>query len=246
MGDVDTVRVLLIRIAFLSDREDGLSSIATGGEFDLTPDGQAIIDPTPHDKNYFDSHLLAMRNYYHFQSCGRLEVAWDILPDGREESYKLSDLADYGPGTADLWTVDRLVNLFRDGVLAADQALASEGYPVRFSDYDAIILAHAGANLQSDIDYDTPNDIPSFFARLGDDDQFTVDGGETLILDGSVIPESGSQDGILGGVAAVLFHEFGHQLGLPDLYNIYTSNPTVGVWDIMDSGGLVGAYIDDE
>jgi M6 family metalloprotease-like protein len=245
-GDVDTVRVLLIRIAFLSDRVDALSSITTGGDFDLTPGGEAIIDPTPHDKNYFDSHLLALRNYYHFQSCGRLEVTWDILPEGLGESYKLSDIADYGPGTTELWTVERLVALFRDGVVAADQALASQGYPVRIGDYDAIILAHAGSNLQSDVDYDTPNDIPSFFARLGDDDRFTVDGGETIIEDGSVIPESASQDGFLGGIAAVLFHEFGHQLGLPDLYNIYTNNPTVGVWDIMDSGGLVGAYIEDE
>jgi len=245
-GDVDTVRVLLVRIAFQSDREDALSSISTGGEFDLTPGGQAIIDPTPHDKNYFDSHMLAMRNYYHFQSCGRLEITWDILPEGLDESYKLSDLADYGPGTTDLWTAERLVAVFRDGVLEADRALASQGYPVRFGDYDAVILAHAGANLQSDVDYDTPNDIPSFFARLGDDDRFTVDQGETLILDGSVIPESASQDGFLGGIAAVLFHEFGHQLGLPDLYNIYTNNPTVGVWDIMDSGGLVGAYIEDD
>ena len=245
-GDVDTVRVLLLRVAFLSDREDALSSIATGGEFDLTPDGQDIIDPTPHDKNYFDSHLLALRNYYHFQSCGRLEIIWNILPEGLGESYKLSDIADYGPGTTDLWTVERLVAIFRDGVLAADQALASEGYPVRLGDYDAIVIAHAGANLQSDIDFDTPNDIPSFFARLGDEDQFTVDGGETLILDGSVVPESASQDGFLGGITAVLFHEFGHQLGLPDLYNIYTNNPTVGVWDIMDSGGLVGAYIEDD
>ncbi len=245
-GETDTVRVLLIRIAFLTDDRDELSSISTGGEFDLTPDGGEIIDPTPHDKDYFDSHLLAMRNYYHYQSCGKLEIVWDILPEGLDESYKLSDIADYGPGTAEVWTVDRLVAFFRDGVVAADEALASQGYPVRIGDYDAIVLAHAGANLQSDVDYDTPNDIPSFFARLGDDDIFTVDGGETLVLDGSVIPETGSQDGFLGGVAAVLFHEFGHQLGLPDLYNVYTNNPTVGVWDIMDSGGLVGAYIEDD
>jgi len=245
-GETDTVRVLLIRIAFRTDRMDELSSISTGGEFDLTPDGGEIIDPTPHDRDYFDSHLLALRNYYHFQSCGRLEIVWDILPEGLEESYKLSDPADYGPGTVDLWTVERLVAFFRDGVLAADEALASQGYPMRIGDYDAIVIAHAGANLQSDVDYDTPNDIPSFFARLGDEDIFTVDGGETLIEDGSVIPETASQDGFLGGVAAVLFHEFGHQLGLPDLYNVYTNNPAVGVWDIMDSGGLVGAYIEDD
>jgi M6 family metalloprotease-like protein len=243
---VHELRVLLIRVSFETDKEDRYSSISTGGDFDLTPDGESIIDPTPHDKNYFNSHMIGLRNYFHFQSCGRLEVTWDILPEGLEESYVLTDIADYGPGTVEQWTVERLVTFFRDAVEEADRALSSQGYPVRFSDYDAIILAHAGANLQSDINYDTPNDIPSFFARLGPEDQFAVDGGETVIVDGSVIPETATQDGLVGGIAAVLVHEFGHQLGLPDLYNVYTNNPTIGVWDVMDSGGLVGAYIEDE
>jgi M6 family metalloprotease-like protein len=244
--EIAVLKVLLLRVSFETDREDRLSSISTGGDFDLTPGGESIIDPTPHDKDYFNSHMIALNNYYRFQSCGKLEITWDILPDGLDESYKLKDIADYGPGTVDLWTTDRLVAFFRETIEEADRVLSSEGYPVRFGDYDAIILAHAGANLQSDVSYDTPNDIPSFFARLGPEDQFTVDGGETVIVDGSVIPETATQDGFIGGISAVLIHEFGHQLGLPDLYNIRTNNPTVGVWDIMDSGGLVGAYIEDD
>ena len=180
LSGTDTVRVLLIRVSFMTDRLPALSSITTGGDFDLSPDNGAIIDPTPHDKAYFDSHMRGLRNYFYYQSCGALEVEWHILPEGPDESYKLSDIADYGPGTTEVWTVDRLVRFFTEAIEAADEALASEGYPVRFGDFDAVVLAHAGANLQTDIDYDTPNDIPSFFARLGDDDVFTVDGGETL------------------------------------------------------------------
>ena len=242
----DTLRVLLVRVSFKNDREPSLSSISTRGNFDLTVNGSQIVDPTPHNKDYFNSHMTGLRNYFYYQSCGRLEIVWDIIPEGLDESYKLSDIADYGPGTTEVWTVERLVWFFRDAVEKADSSLASLGYPVRFGDYDAIILAHAGANLQSDIDYDTPNDIPSFFARLGDEDRFTVDGGETVIVDGSVVPEYASQDGLLSGIAGVLFHEFGHQLGLPDLYNINRGFPAVGVWDLMDSGGMVGGYIEDE
>jgi M6 family metalloprotease-like protein len=238
-AELDTVRVVALRIAFMTDRDDHLSSIRTGGDFDLTPDGTGPIDPTPHGRGFFDSHMTALRNYFWFQSCGACEVEWEVYPQGENDSYKLTDIADYGPGTSGTWTTARLVKFFRDAVEAADA-------DVTFGDFDGIVVFHAGANLQSDINYDTPNDIPSFFARLGDEDAFYVDGGSTLITDGSVVPETATQDGYYGGIAAVLVHEFGHQIGLPDLYDIYYGMSSVGVWDIMDSGGFLGAYLPEE
>lgn len=244
--EVDTVRVMLLRVSFEDDWLDDYSSMTEGGDFDLAQTGGAVIDPPPHDSYYFDSHMLALRNYFRFQSCERLWIEWDIFPEGRDDSYKLSDIADYGPGQREVWTTGRLVRFFRDCCLAADEDFAAGGYQVRFADYDALIIAHAGAPLQTDINFDTPNDIPSFFARLGDEDRFTVDGGATEIVDGSVIPEAATQDGLNAGIAAILAHEFSHQLGLPDLYDINTNSPTVGVWDNMDSGGSLAAYIKDE
>jgi len=244
-GEPDTIRTLLIRVSFETDREDELSSIHTGGDFDLRTGVNSLIDPPPHDKDYFDSHMTGLRNFLRFQSCGRVELEWKILPEGKNESYKLSDIADYGPGRGGYWTQERLVRFFRDCVKAADDALAQQGYPIRIGDFDAIVIAHAGADLQSDVNNDSPNDIPSFFALLGPEDQFTVDGGTTVITEGSVIPEVGSQDGYYSGVAAVLAHEFGHQLGLCDMYNVYNNSASVGVWDLMDSGGFLGAYIFD-
>jgi len=241
----DTIRVLLIRVSFKTDKEDELSSIYTGGDFDLSRNSDVLIDPPPHDKDYFNSHMIALRNFIHFQSCGKVELVWKILPEGNEDSYKLSDIADYGPGRNGYWTQSRLVRFFRDCVKAADDALARDGYPIHFSDFDAIVIAHAGADLQSDVNNDSPNDIPSYFALLGPEDEFTVDGGATVINEGSVIPEMGYQDGYYAGVSAVLAHEFGHQLGLCDMYNILNNSASVGVWDLMDSGGFLGAYIPD-
>ena len=40
----------------------------------------------------------------------------EVLPAGEEDSYKLSDIADYGPGVNGFWTLESLERLVRDGV----------------------------------------------------------------------------------------------------------------------------------
>jgi M6 family metalloprotease-like protein len=234
-----TWHVAVIRIGFLSDSDDRLSSISTGGEFQLQPDSTVIIDPPPHNKTYFNAHMEGLKNYYNFQSCGKVDITWEIFPAEEDLSYKLSDIADYGPGEYGGWTLEMLVNFLHDAVIEADG-------DVNFGLFDAIVLVHAGAGLQSDVYNDTPNDIPSFFASLGSDDQIMVDGGTRAVIECSVVPETEVQDGYNGGIAAVLAHEFGHQLGLPDLYNTITGGSSIGVWDNMDSGGQMSAYIENE
>jgi M6 family metalloprotease-like protein len=248
LGDaagVDTVRVLLIRVSFETDRLDALSSLSTGGDFELAPAGTALVDPAPHDRGYFESHLRGLSNYWRFQSCGRLEIAGVVVPASANESYRVSDLADYGPGRSGSWTRADIVRFFRDCVLAADRGLAAEGYPVRFGDYDAVIVAHAGSCLQTDAAGDTPNDVPSCFVALGPDEEISVDGGAAKVSDGCIVPETASQDGIIAGIAGLLAHEFGHQLGLPDLYDTRAGRTTAGYFDLMDSGIWVGACLDD-
>ncbi len=246
-GMVDgELNVVMIRIAFQDNSRSGLSSIKTGGDFDLSPYDSSIVDPTPHNRTYFNAHMQGLANYMRFQSCGKLEVNWEILPLEENGSYKLSDVADYGPGSYTVgWTNDQLADFLYDAVVLADQELSGAGYPRRLSDYDAIILVHAGADIQSDYRGDSPNDIPSFFAILGDGDEIPIEGGTTIIREISVVPETATQDGSYGSMASVLGHEFGHVLGLPDLYDVYYGSPIVGVWDQMDSGPLLGAYVED-
>ncbi len=234
-----TWHVALLRIGFRDDRDDELSSISTGGDFILEPDDRYIIDPPPHDKAYFDAHMQGLRNYYDIQSCGKIDITWDIFPEEENGSFKLDDIADFGPGAGGSWTTQMLVEFVRAAAETADAE-------VNYSAYDAVIIAHAGASLQSDVEFDSPNDIPSFFVSLGDEDTFTVDGGLTVFRECSVIPESDIQDGYYGGIAAVLAHEFGHQLGLPDLYNTLTNYTGIGVWGNMGSGGQMGALIEED
>ena len=54
---------------------------------------------------------------------------------------------------------------------------------------------------------------------------------ELLALRFTVVPESESG---LADPLGVICHEYGHQLGLPDLYDTSTGLATIGTWDLMD------------
>lgn len=244
----DTLRILLVRISFETNRLPNLVTMAPDGDFFLDPhdpDDPLPIDPSPHDKAYFESHLSGLSEYYRFQSGGRLHIESRVLPEGDRDSYKLSDVADYGPGDTGFWTLAGLERLVRDMIAAADEGTQFDG-SANLSDYaddrplTYIIFAHAGSDWQSDIRQDTPNDIPTFFVTLGEA-QALVGGG--LLSECSVIPETTTQDGYRGSIAAALYHEFGHALGLPDVYDATTGLTSCGVWDLMDSGTNLAATL---
>ncbi len=56
------------------------------------------------------------------------------------------------------------------------------------------------------------------------------------LREASLAPERQTQDNYGLGALGTIVHEFGHQLGLPDLYNTYDGTVGVGGWDIMGYG----------
>ncbi len=241
----DILRVLIIRIGFENDRSGDLTSVTTTGDFQLEPDPSVRIDPPPHNRDFFMAHLFGLSEYYRIQSGGRLQIQGRVLPEGQNDCYKLSDIADYGPGEDGGWTVPMLETLVRDMLVAADEGTLADG-DVSMADFDDdnpltyVILVHAGADWQTDINRDSPNDIPTFFVTLGEPQALVSIDSETgepgQISECSIIPETTTQDDFVGSIAGALYHEFGHALGLPDVYDTSTGLPAVGLWDLMDSG----------
>ncbi len=241
----DTLRVLLVRISFDGDRSGDLTSVTTDGDFQFASEDTVWIDPPPHDRRYFEAHLRGLDEYYRMQSGGRLVIQSRVLPEGDRDSYQVRDLAEYGPGAGGFWTLEGLESLIRDMMVAADEGTAADA-TVNLADYDDddpftyIIFVHAGSDWQSDVAADSPNDVPTFFVTLGDPvaldgvDSETGDPGR--LSECSVIPETTNQDGWFGSIAAGLYHEFGHALGLVDIYDSWTGLPRVGFWDLMDAG----------
>ncbi|MCK9994806.1 MAG: immune inhibitor A [Candidatus Krumholzibacteria bacterium] len=243
----DTLNVLIIRISFETNRDPHLTTVDPSGDFVLDPlaDPKPLeVDPPPHNKAFYESHLEGLSEYYRFMSGGRLQIQGRVLPEDSDGSYKLTDVADYGPGADNFWTMESLERLVQDIMVAADQGTQADG-SVNLADYDDsspfsnVIFVHSGSDWQSDIKGDSPNDIPTFFVTLGEPIDLigtNPDGDPGQLSECSIIPETTNQDDYPGSIAAAFYHEFGHALGLVDIYSTYTGLPSVGIWDLMDSG----------
>jgi M6 family metalloprotease-like protein len=240
----ETFRVLGIRVDFL---KDSAGSQTTGdGKFDLRDADEvdapmSLVDSPPHNRDYFLAHLKSLANYYEAQSHGQLKLEVEVYPTERDSAFHLNDTIDYGPWTLsqDSLIVREARDVFIDSVKLADSVS-----DIDFSEYDAYIVFHAGPDFQSDIARDTPRDIPSYTIPLFED-SVAVNGGVHYIHLGMVLPETTTQDQFLGALNGVMAHEFGHILGLPDLYDINTFYPVVGDFSLMDSGGVLQGVLED-
>lgn len=236
----DTLRLLSLRVEF---RTDSVSTTTGNGRFDLSTPASSVIDSPPHNRSYFQAQLLALANYYATASGGKLLLQAVVFPATENTAYQLPQtMAYYSPGRASANADRRLAELLRDAVQAADQ----DG--IDFSNFDSFIIFHAGVGNDFSIDFDsTPNDVSSAFLTLADlrsalgnndpaYDGIAVQGGAFHVPDGLLLPETQSQEGVEIGLLGTSALMFGHQLGLPNLFNTENGLPGIGSWGLMDQG----------
>ena len=234
-------------------------------EIDGVRDSIQTIGSPPHDSTYFHQCIVAMQYYYQTASLGVLNTFnpmrpinfdFKIFPNQADTAFHLpQEMAYYNPDTED-WDLktERFFEFFRDAITSADTTNFSQTPDILFSDYNHIIIIHAGSDWQHDVFWDTPCDIPGMFIHFTEEEDFIpVNDSTSFIECAAIVPETISQDfyvsgSELNGCGAIngeLFHEFGHSLGFVDLYNTVTWGHGAGLWDIMDYGGFgVAAIID--
>ena len=252
----DTITIIAFRMGFLPESPDD-DPLTTGqGTFDYRDSAAFVeaerhwLDPAPHNKHYFESHLRSLSHYWEVVSGGRLYLEYEVWPAGGDEDtnyYQLDrPMVYYGAQIPNFG----LGEFFHDALNAAYQI---DGGSFSFRDArgnkKAVIIFHAGADQQTNLsftDTDTPYDLYTGFVTFEISEAVIL--GADTVVEGTIMPETMAQDGRVTVMNAVLAHEFGHQLGLVDLYNT-GSVPflsQLGDFALMDNNGMnTAAYIDE-
>jgi M6 family metalloprotease-like protein len=209
--------------------------------FDLIPD---YPDSLAHDKEYFERLLFHMTSLFDDASHGQYILTeenytvWEnIITVSQEMGY-------YGD---DDLSLERICEFVQEVVEITDDQLD-------YNDYDAIMIIHAGAGQEADINGTNPEELFSTFLtrrslQAGIDpenDDFpgieTDDG--VILKEFAIMPETEWQpDFTLGdpvyGLLGVICHQFGHQIGLPTLFDNDSDNGAsagIGSFGLMGTG----------
>ena len=108
----------------------------------------------------------------------------------------------------------------------ARDAVSKAGRTVNFNNYDYFAFVHSGYGQESSR---SKNDVWSVTYLGG----LYVPTNNKTLTKFEIVPELEAQGATTLGVYA---HEFGHLLGLPDLYDTTSGKSIVGVWTLMDKG----------
>ncbi len=244
-AEVETINVAVLRVEFLEDT----TSLTTGnGKMQLEPFGypcdtvitwnedsteadtqyvrNLYYDP-PHDSIYFHHLMEYLHNYYWSVTHGKLFIKWDVLPKSLDSSFTVPHKMTYY-GDPENYVLG-LFSLLRDAIEVADPT-------VDFSQYDRIIIFHAGSMWQTDMG-DSPYDLPAVFIDGADqlfDSPIIADGDS--ITGGVIYCETGFQDNMAAFLQGGLCHEFCHALGAIDLYDTSGRSMGLGGWGLMGTG----------
>lgn len=214
------------------------------------PEPVDLFNRRLNEKGFSDYNAKgSVRDYYEASSCGKFQPIFDVygpISVSKKAAYYVGDASAGGAGGK----YQYFAELLHEAMTKADTELN-----VDFSQYDLdkdglidnVFVYYAGYG-QADTGYSD-----CIWPHQGDYRYKTPEYGNTmvptLILDGVKLATYATscelngnwnlrpQQPYLDGIGAFC-HEYGHVLGLPDLYDVYPPETckTPGRWDIMDQG----------
>jgi M6 family metalloprotease-like protein len=231
-GTPTTVNVLFLRVEFQPEPSPSAAQTTGTGLWS---------DPLYAHGNDPDFWVNRARTkfaeYWSQVSYGLFSTAVTISPN----IYRLpAAMARYGTETS-----SSLDSFIYDSITSASTGTVS----VDFTQFDAVLIVHAGVGEESDVEGSTPNDLWSLYYDSNGGICKSVSGpcltttlrGGGVINEAIIMPQTDSRSTpmpITVDPLGVYTHEFGHWLGLPDLY---CTAPTclldgAGEWSLMADG----------
>jgi len=214
--------------------------------FDLVPD---YPDSLAHDKEYFERLFFHLVSFYADASHGNYVLTENNYTVWDDIITLTQPMGYYGEnGDNDSDQIERKCEFVQEIVEQIDE-------PIDFNNYDAIILIHAGAGEEADVNGTNEGELSStFLSRRSlqagidpeNDDFPGIETNDGIFLTEFVIipetewqPDSVPDDDAIFGIFGVLAHQFGHQLGLPTLFDNDSSNGGsygIGGFGVMGTG----------
>ncbi|MCF7814282.1 MAG: hypothetical protein K9N40_07380 [Candidatus Cloacimonetes bacterium] len=211
----------------------------TDVQFDLVPD---FPDSLAHDKEFYERLLFHNASYWQDASHGEYVLTEDNYTVWSEVISLPNSMAYYGD---DDLQIERVCEMVVDLIDAVDD-------DIDFNEFDAFIIIHAGAGQETDPDmeeeiYSTFLSRRSLQAGIDpeNDDFPGIETNDGIFLkEFAIIPETSNQPYIqpgdaLYGLLGVIVHNFGHQIGLPTLFDNNSSNGVsygIGGFGLMGTG----------
>jgi hypothetical protein len=244
----DTLKILAVLVEFQVGRDASTFGNGKFGTMYSQNYGNSILDPMPHNQQYFQSHLEFTKNYFSKVSNGKLNVVYTVLPDTITVS---KTIRDYSPA-------DNSSDFTGLGNLSSEVwTLADQNHPgFNFGDYDLFVIFHAGVGRDITLPGSLGNekDLPSVFMGqntlqkiFGSTFQgFPVSGGSFNINNSMIIPETENRELSSFGqtvlfqitINGLLVSSIASYLGLPDLFDTNTGLSAIGRFGLMDGQAI--------
>ncbi len=194
-----------------------------------------VVHAPAHNQSFFNRFFndaspgaLSMRAFYSEASYGALTINATVIPRWFVSNHTMAYYGQDAPGGVDNAN-GPIYNLVTEAVRAADPFVNFSAFD---ADHDGVVdhlmIVHAGPAQES---HTNQTNLIWSHSWAVFSPSLVVDGvqvyGYTMVSESSPV--------------GVPVHEFGHDLGLPDLYDTDYSSDGAGVWDVMSEGPWNGA-----
>ncbi|HKI77884.1 MAG TPA: T9SS type A sorting domain-containing protein [Ignavibacteriaceae bacterium] len=247
---VDTLKILAVMAEFQVDRDGTTFGNGTFGSIYSSDYGQNILDPLPHDRPYFLSHLEFAKNYFKKVSNGKLVIQYTVLPNVYTVTKTMRNYSP--PSNSSDFTL--LANFAKEAWKLVDSL--NPGFD--FSQYNVFTIFHAGAGRDVTLPGTLGNEhnLPSIYMSdkllkeiYGNSfSGFSVQNNTFNITNTIIMPETESRE-VSNGLTKSFFQltingllaaNIGSAIGLPDLFNTKTGESAIGRFGLMDGQAFFG------